>query len=221
MKLVIFNGSPRKLKSNSKVLIEHFLSGYNRICPEPVPVHYLANLKQRKEQVEAFRNSDIAILIFPLYTDSMPGIVKEFFESITELELTSSKKVGFIVQSGFPEAIHSIYLEHYLKKLAKRLKCEYLGTIIKGGVEGIQIMPPVMTKKLFSRFEDLGEYFAKNKVFSAAIKEKLIKPLKMSRMRRILFNIFKKTGLTNFYWNSNLKKNNAYSKRFDKPFSFI
>ena len=68
MKLVIFNGSPRKLKSNSKVLIEHFLSGYNRICPEPVPVHYLANLKQRKEQVEAFRNSDIAILIFPLYT---------------------------------------------------------------------------------------------------------------------------------------------------------
>jgi len=27
-----------------------------------------------------------------------------------------------------------------------------------------------------------------------------------------------KTGLSNFYWNSNLKKNGAYKNRFDKPF---
>jgi hypothetical protein len=27
-----------------------------------------------------------------------------------------------------------------------------------------------------------------------------------------------KTGLTNFYWNSNLKKNGAFEKRFDKPY---
>jgi hypothetical protein len=46
MKLVIFNGSPRNKKSNSKVLIEHFLAGYNKICPDPVPVQYLANRKK-------------------------------------------------------------------------------------------------------------------------------------------------------------------------------
>lgn len=218
MKLVIFNGSPRNKKSNSKILIEHFLSGYNKICSEQVPIHYLANRKQKEEQKEIFRKSDIVIVIFPLYTDCMPGIVKEFFESIVQLELTNSKKIGFIIQSGFPEAIHSIFVERYLKKLTKRIKCEYLGTIIKAGVEGIQIMPPFMTKKLFGRFEDLGEYFAKNEVFSAEIQARLRKPFKMSPMRRFIFRLFSKTGLTNFYWNSNLKRNNAFNKRFDKPF---
>ncbi len=218
MKLVIFNGSPRNKKSNSKILIEHFLSGYNKICSELVPIHYLANRKQKEEQNEIFRKSDIIIVIFPLYTDCMPGIVKEFFESIVQLELTNSKKIGFIVQSGFPEAIHSIFIERYLEKLTKRIKCEYLGTIIKGGVEGIQIMPPRMTKKLFGKFEDLGEYFAKNETFSTEIQESLRKPFKMSFMRRFLFSLISKTGLTNFYWNSNLKRNNAYCKRFDKPF---
>ncbi len=218
MKLVIFNGSPRNKKSNSKILIEHFLSGYNKICSERVPVYYLANRQQKEEQKEIFRKSDIVIVIFPLYTDCMPGIVKEFFESIVQLELSISKKVGFIVQSGFPEAIHSIFVERYLNKLTKRLKCEYLGTIIKGGVEGIQIMPPFMTRKLFGSFEDLGEYFAKTETFSTGIQDRLRKPFKMSLMRRLIFELISKTGLTDFYWISNLKRNNAFSKRFDKPY---
>lgn len=221
MKLVIFNGSPRYKKSNSKILIEHFLTGYNRVCPESVPIHYLANSRQKEKQKEIFKDSEIVIIIFPLYTDCMPGIVKDFFESIIELEFTHSKKIGFIVQSGFPEAIHSIYVERYLKKLTRRLKCEYLGTIIKGGVEGIQIMPPLMTKKLFAKFQDLGEYFAKNEMFSAKIQESLRQPFKMSLMKRFLFNIISKTGLTNFYWNSNLKKNNAFNNRFAKPYEEV
>ena len=221
MKLVIFNGSPRNKKSNSKILIDHFLKGYSRINHEDVHIQYLANLKQKEEQIEAFRNSEVVIIIFPLYTDCMPGIVKEFFESIIRINLTSSKKVGFIVQSGFPEAIHSIYIERYLEKLTKRLECEYLGTIIKGGVEGIQIMPPFMTKKLYNTFENLGENFAKNHVFQKSIIEKLRNPFKMSLVSRFWFKVFNKLGFTNFYWNSNLKKNNAYSKRFDRPLLFI
>jgi NAD(P)H-dependent FMN reductase len=218
MKLLIFNGSPRYKKSNSKILIEHFLNGYNKIYPEPVPVHYMANRKQKDEQLEIFHNSEIVIIVFPLYTDCMPGIVKEFFESILELNLTSPKKIGFVVQSGFPEAIHSIYIERYLDKFTKRIQCEYMGTIIKGGVEGIQIMPSSMTKKLFGRFESLGEYLAKNEEFSPEINKLLRKPFKMSPARIFLFRLISKTGLTNFYWDSNLKKNNAYINRFDKPF---
>lgn len=221
MKLAIFNGTPRHRKSNSKLLIEHFLKGYNDICSQPVQVHYLANLKQRDEQNEIFKNAEIVIIFFPLYTDCMPGIVKEFFEGVLELKIASSKKIGFVVQSGFPEAIHSIYVERYLEKLTKRIQCEYLGTTIKGGVEGIQIMPAAMTKKLFGRFESLGEYFAKNEEFSPEIKKRLRKPFKMSPMRIFMFNLIARTGLTNFYWNSNLKKNNAFRNRFDKPFEEI
>lgn len=218
MKLVIFNGSPRYKKSNSKILIEHFLKGYNTINPDPVPVHYLANQKQKDEQKKGFQNSEIVIVVFPLYTDCMPGIVKEFLEGIVEMKLNSSKKIGFIVQSGFPEAIHSIYVERYLEKFTKRIQCEYLGTIIKGAIEGIQIMPPAMTNKLFGRFESLGEYFAKHEEFSPEINKIFRKPYKMSPLRAFLVKLISKTGLTNFYWNNNLKKNNAFHKRFDKPF---
>ena len=218
MKLVIYNGSPRYKKSNSRILIEHFLHGYNKICSHHVPVYYIANRKQKDEQKEIFQNAEIVIIVFPLYTDCMPGIVKEFFERVAEFKLASSKKIGYIVQSGFPEAIHSIYIERYLEKYTKRIQCEYLGTIIKGGVEGIQIMPSLMTKKLFSRFQSLGEYFAKNQEFSPEIKKVLRKPFKMSPMRIFLYRLISRTGLTNFYWNSNLKKNNAFGNRFDKPF---
>jgi len=218
MKLVIFNGSPRYKQSNSKLLIDQFLLGYNKICSHDVPVYYLANRKEQDEHKEIFQNAETIIIVFPLYTDCMPGIVKEFFEHIAELKPASSKKIGFIVQSGFPESIQSTYVERYLEKFTRRIQCEYLGTIIKAGVEGIQVKPPVMTKKLFGQFQSLGEYFAKKQGFSPEIKKVLLKPYKRSPIKIFLIKLISITGLTNFYWDHYLKKNNAYNNRFDKPY---
>jgi multimeric flavodoxin WrbA len=219
MQLAIINGSPRYKKSNSHLLTEHFLLGYNSICASQVPIAYLANCRSREKAKEVFQNAEIVLFIFPLYTDCMPGIVKEFIENISELKFQHTKKVGFIVQSGFPESIHSVGLEHYLEKLAKRLKYEYLGTIIKGGVEGIQRKPPWMTKKLFTRFRELGEYFAKNQSFSLVLQEVFKKPYKLSPLGRFAFNTIRKTGLTNFYWNNHLKEFGAFNDRFAKPYA--
>jgi len=218
MKLAIFNGSPRNKKSNSKILMEHFLEGYRKVTAEEVPVHYLANLAKMDDHVKAFEDAETVIIIFPLYTDCMPGIVKEFIERIAQLKNSSPKKVGFIVQSGFPEGIHSVYVERYLKKLAERQKWDYLGTVIKGGVEGIQIMPPLMTKKLFENFIKLGEYFGQTGEYSQELIDILRKPYKLSKGRLFTFRIGEKLGFTNFYWNSNLKKNNAFEKIFAQPY---
>jgi NAD(P)H-dependent FMN reductase len=219
MKLTIFNGSPRNKKSNSKILMEHFLEGFTKVSENEVPIHYLANTSKMDEHVKAFEDAENVIIIFPLYCDSMPGLVKEFFERIAQLEMTSSKKVGFIVQSGFPEAIHSIFIERYLKKLAERQKLIYLGTVIKGGVEGIQIMPPMMTKKLFAHFQKLGEHFAAKNEFSPEVVKRLRRPYKFSKLHLFNFKVGHKLGLVNFYWDSNLKKNNAFDIRFAKPYT--
>nr|WP_319401226.1 NAD(P)H-dependent oxidoreductase [uncultured Carboxylicivirga sp.] len=218
MKLAIFNGSPRKTKSNSSILIEHFLKGYAQYCIDDVPQFYLASPKDKREALDTFAKAENIIIIFPLYTDAMPGVVKEFFEDLGRIELLSDKNIGYIVQSGFPESIHSIYIERYLKKYTQRLKCNYIGTVLKGGVEGIQIMPERMTRKLFLNFKCLGEHFAMNNNFSHSIKEELQKPFKMSKVRQFIFSALSKTGITNFYWNKNLKKNNAFDKRFDRPY---
>lgn len=218
MKLVIINGSPRNKKSNSKLLIDEFLKGYGSIHKENIFVHFLANQKMKNEVIRDYQDADCVILIFPLYTDCMPGMVKEFIEDIVDLKNLKPKKMGFIVQSGFPEAIHSEAVEQYLEKLSKRLEVACLGTIIKGGIEGIQIMPPFMTNKLYKQFRKLGSYFAQNQTFSPELSKKLRTPYKMSSFRILVFKLLMKTGLTNSYWNNNLKKNGAYEIRFDKPY---
>ena len=219
MKLTIFNGSPRNKKSNSKILMEKFIEGFSSMDSSSVSTYYLANTKKLSEHVQAFNDAQIAIIIFPLYTDCMPGLVKEFIEHVASQGSQDGKRVGFVVQSGFPEAIHSVTVERYLKKLAARQNWEYLGTVIKGGVEGIQIMPPTMTKKLFQNFTELGKHFAETGNFSQKIVDDLRKPYKLSSGRLLFFKFGEILGLTNFYWNSNLKKNNAYNNRFAKPFA--
>jgi NAD(P)H-dependent FMN reductase len=217
MQLAIINGSPRYKNSNSAILVQQFLKGFQ--SNSVTTLSYLSGAENRKKAVADFASSDTVLIIFPLYTDCMPGIVKEFFEDLIKIESIGQKKIGFIVQSGFPESIHSIALERYLEKLTKRLGHIYLGTVIKGGVEGIKIMPPGMTKKLFSQFEQLGRYFAEFQNFDPQIMKQLRNPYRLSPLRIMFFKLMSKTGLTNYYWNMNLKKNNAFEKRFDKPFS--
>jgi len=218
MQLAIFNGSPRKTKSNSTLLINNFLKGYHDNITSDTVIHYLASTSESAEHVRAFEEADTAIIIFPLYTDAMPGQVKFFFESIGKIN-SSGKNVGFIVQSGFPEAYHSTFVERYLQKLSKRMEWNYLGTVIKGGVEGIQIMPPSSTKKLFGSFEKLGSHFAKTGQFDPVIVKKIRTPLHMSSAYIFIFRIVMLTGLENFYWNMKLKQNKAFEKRFAQPYA--
>jgi multimeric flavodoxin WrbA len=217
MKLAIFNGSPRMSKSNSTILIKKFIDGYNDYSTYTSDIHYLANISKIEENVIAFNESDSVIIIFPLYTDSMPGQVKFFFESIAHID-SKGKNVGFIVQSGFPESYQSTFVEKYLNKLAQRFEWNYLGTVIRGGVEGIQIMPSYMTKKLYKNFSDIGRYFARTGEFDSKIIAQLRKPYKLNAGNIFVMKIMSLIGLSNFYWDKNLKGNNAFEKRFDQPY---
>jgi len=219
MKLTCINGSPRGRSSNSKVLLDRFLDGFrsveNGYAIEEV---YLKGGKNHAAAVRALETSDIVILAFPLYTDSMPGIVKAFIETIDlQTFRNTSLKLGFLVQSGFPEGHHSIYIKRYLEKLAGRLGVDFLGTIIKGGVEGLQIQPKWMTRYL-ELFYELGQWLALEHAFNKNILEKLSGPEHLKGMRLMIYKLLKILGLSNFYWNQQLKENNAFGKRFEKPY---
>jgi len=220
MKSVIFNGSPRGEKSNTKLLMDSFLKGFENISKTDIPeIHYLQKWTNRENHLNSFQNADFVILAFPLYTDAMPGIVKYFIEGLEKFKNSEKNPaIGFVVQSGFPEVIHSRYIEKYLVKLCKKLNSKYLGTVIKGGVEGMQIMPSYMTKKTYSGFQQLGEYFAKTQTFDEKVIKNFAKKEKMSQLRLKAYKIMQKTGLTNFYWDSQLKKNQVFENRFATPF---
>ena len=121
-----------------------------------MPVLNIAQRSQSEERKNAFSDAENVIIVFPLYTDSMPGIVKEFIEQIYNIETKKTRKIGFIVQSGFPESVHSLYVEKYLEKLSKRMNLEYSGTVIRGGAEGIRIMPCCNDGKTFQKVKGSG-----------------------------------------------------------------
>jgi len=62
---------------------------------------------------------------------------------------------------GFMTAGGNTNVEKYLEKLASRLGCRYVGTVIKGGCEGIRTRPARRTRKLFESFYQLGQVYLK------------------------------------------------------------
>ena len=215
MKLTVFNGSPRGKSSNTKILLEHFINGFMTTDGNTYEMVYLNRVKDRDNFIKLFQEAEQVLLAFPLYADSMPAMVKTFIESLEPLcGREGNLDIGFMVQSGFPEPIHSRYVERYLEKLAVRLGCGYKGTIIKGGVEGIRASPAWMHKKLFKSFYELGKTFGETGEFNKQIMLKLAQPERLSRFR---FWVFRLAG-HNLYWNPMLKKNKAFEKRFAKPY---
>lgn len=216
MKLTVFNGSPRGKGSNTKVLLEHFINGFMTTDGNAYELAYLNRVKDRDNFMKLFQEAEQVLLAFPLYNYAMPAMVKTFIESLEPFcGREGNPDIGFVVQSGLPEAIHSCDLERYLEKLAERLGCRYKGTVIKGGVEGIQRQPSLMTRKLFKSFYELGKTFGKTGEFNKQLVLKLAQP---ERLTKFQFWVFKFLG-HNLYWNPMLKKNNAFEKRFAKPYA--
>jgi len=217
MRLMLCNGSPRGKGSNTAILLKHFIAGFMATPGNMHDLAYLTRLKEHPSIAEKFRQTDAAIIAFPLYTDSMPAIVKDFIETLDAAE-GNMPALGFIVQSGYPETVHSRFVEKYCEKLARRLNSKYLGTIIRGGVEGIQVKPPFLTRRLFMAFRSLGRHFGVTKEFHPIILKKLAGKERMSAIGRLMFRIFQVTGLSNLYWNKLLKKHGVYERRFDRPY---
>ncbi|MEA2076292.1 MAG: NAD(P)H-dependent oxidoreductase [Euryarchaeota archaeon] len=223
MKLTVFNGSPRGKGSNTKILLEHFINGFMTTDGNTYELAYLNRVKESDDFIKLFRDAEQVLLAFPLYTDAMPAIVKTFIELLEPLcDKEGNPDIGFIVQSGFPEAIHSRYVERYLEKLAGRLGCRYKGTVIRGmgeiiRGEAIGAVPGWMNKKLYKSFYELGKSFGKTGEFNEQIVRKLAKPERLTKFNFWVFKLL--YDITSIiYWNKMLKENNAFEKRFDKPY---
>jgi NAD(P)H-dependent FMN reductase len=220
MKLAIFNGSPRGTTGNSALIIDWLTEGMKTRQDIISEVYLLNRLRDHERFVKVLKESDIAIIVFPLYTDAMPGITMAFFERLEDLKGTlNSLKLGFVVHSGFPEACQSRHVEKYLEWLTGYLGAQYLGTAIMGNSEGMKVMPPSMTQGRRSLFAELGRGIALGTSFASALLKKLSGKERLSRSAILGYKLLSLTGLTNWYWNSQLKRNKAYDKRFAKPYA--
>ena len=217
-KWVIYNGSPRGNRSNSKLIIEKIIVGMREQGAENIVVRNLINTKEHKMWAENFSSSENNLFVFPLYVHAMPGSVMKFFELLKPI-YNKEVHMAFLVQSGFPETSQSYYLRPYLELITKRLGVSFDGTIIKGGVEGIQMKPQKANKRLFDQMEQIGRTYAVKGIMDLSLKKEYEKSEYLSKGTQILYSIVSLTGLANFYWDLNLRKNGAYKKRFAKPYT--
>ncbi len=213
--LTLFNGSPRGKRGNTPIMLGEFANGFGG----PTEVHHLVQVKQTGRFVQAFAEAECAWVGFPLYTDAMPGVVKHFFEALEPLAgRKNNPPVGFLVQSGFPEGLHSRYVERYLEKLAARLGSPYLGTIVKGGGEGVRVMPPEMTRGLFENLQVLGAGFAREGRLDSEVLARIASPERYPAYLGPVFKVFLRLPIAHSYFDGMLKKNGAYEQRFARPF---
>ena len=220
MKLRIFNGSPRGENSNSSLIIKWLVEGYQQKEERnQVSTFMLKRVEKHDEYAELLSKSDCSIIVFPLYVDAMPGIVKAFIEKLEPYKgKMNHLKLGFVVHSGFPEPHHSRFIEKYLVRLAEILEVNYIGTVVIGGSEGFRIMTEKMLREKRELLNSLGKSLTSEELFNKEIIKKLAPFEQMSIAKLTLYRLVSLTGLTNVYWDRMLKENNVIKDKNNKPY---
>ncbi len=208
-KLVIYNGSPRRSGSNSALI----LGKTAEVLGDKVEIRDLKEGAKWEEWAGAFKGEKNVMFFMPLYVHAMPSHVMAFIEKLQ----ASKGSISFFVQSGFPESSQSHYLEAYFEQLALRLGRTYLGTAIKGGVEGLQQRPAKVQEKMIEPMVKAIVNLVSAGNFNRTNINQLARPVRLGKGLSILFNFLARTGLINYFWDQQLKENHAYEKRFDCP----
>ncbi len=219
MQLTVFRGSPRTKRGNTETLVGDLIRGFTEVDGGSLDVHYLNTESRRREAAEAFARSEVALIAFPLYVHAMPGIVMTWLEMLEPVDPGRNVKLGFIVQGGLPEARQSRFVEAFLERLPARLGCEYLGTVIRGGVEAMQFAPAFLFRAMHGAFVDLGRELAASGQLDRQIIARLASTETLSRWRCGFYNTMKALGIADRSWNRMMKKNGCLAECFDRPYA--
>lgn len=217
--LIIMNGSPNAARGNTEVFIRKFIEGMQENQPECKVNEVVYAAKEDHEALaEKLQEHDEIIISFPLYVHAMPGSVKKVLECMKPVE-GSGKRLGFMIQYGFVEGAQSDYVVRYLKSFTKKMNYELIGIAVHGGSAGVSMMPEKMNKKLFATLKELGSGYSRDGSFSKEVVAELRKPEHLTKGQCHMYDFMGRLGLTDgMFWNMQLKKNNAFDHRYDRPY---
>jgi hypothetical protein len=220
MRLLVLNGSPRGPRSNTDLLLRPFLAGFAAAGGEAEGPLHLVRAAHADAAIEAFPGADAVLLAFPLYVDAPPAPAVAFVQRLAPLVgRPRNPSLLFLVQNGFPEALHMRPVERWLEKLARRLGAPYLGTILKAGAEGMRDRPPSMERATLRRLERLGRTLAsdgrldRRTVAALAGRERLgeglLGPVRLAVTRR----------MGAWWWDRQLEAHGALALRDARPYA--
>ncbi len=160
MRLTVINCSPRiKAKSNTEIILEHFLRGFCE-SGNTAEVWHLSDRNEWEQAAQAFSEAEEILLAVPLFVENIPGLMMEFLEKLPRREKPA--RISFILQGGFPEAAQLRCGERFLKALPEKLGCTLGGVLIKGNMFGMRLVPEEFAKPDLERYVGAGRHFAEN-----------------------------------------------------------
>ena len=165
MHVLIINGSPRVKKySNTNAILEKFTEGLreNGASFEQYEISDRGSWDQIRQ---AFDRNTVILIALPLYVECIPGLLMEFLETLTPK--SDGSKMAFLLQGGFMEGVQLRCGEAYLKILAGKLGCAYMGTLVKGDNFMIRFFEGEWREKVTDPYADMGREYAVNGDFNS------------------------------------------------------
>lgn len=218
MSLIIFSCSPRaESKSNTTAIVNAFASGFTSENENKVEVNYLYRRKEWSICKKAFEENTEIIFALPLFVECVPGLVLEFLEYL-EPKKNNGKRttIGFILQGGFEEAHQLRTAERYLEKLPHYLNCDYVGTLLKGGMFTLSVSSESSKKKMLQPFRDMGKLYARERAFEKSVVSKFALPETYSKTMIFLIHLLKPLNKVAWMFLSN--KLNVKGKLNTRPY---
>ena len=165
MNILIINGSPRVKKySNTNYILVKFTEGLreNGASFEQYEISDRGSWDQIRQ---AFDRNTVILIALPLYVECIPGLLMEFLETLTPK--SDGSKMAFLLQGGFMEGVQLRCGEAYLKILAGKLGCAYMGTLVKGDNFMIRFFEGEWREKVTDPYADMGREYAVNGDFNS------------------------------------------------------
>ena len=165
MHVLIINGSPRVKKySNTNYILVKFTEGLreNGASFEQYEISDRGSWDQIRQ---AFDRNTVILIALPLYVECIPGLLMEFLETLTPK--SDGSKMAFLLQGGFMEGVQLRCGEAYLKILAGKLGCAYMGTLVKGDNFMIRFCEGEWREKVTDPYVDMGREYAVNGDFNS------------------------------------------------------
>jgi hypothetical protein len=165
MHVLIINGSPRVKKySNTNYILVKFTEGLreNGASFEQYEISDRGSWDQIRQ---AFDRNTVILIALPLYVECIPGLLMEFLETLTPK--SDGSKMAFLLQGGFMEGVQLRCGEAFLKILAGKLGCAYMGTLVKGDNFMIRFFEGEWREKVTDPYADMGREYAVNGDFNS------------------------------------------------------